>query len=73
MPRALATLALLGLLVASPGCGGDNSNSVPANASSVDYAKESQDKMAGMYGAPKPEKFKSNNASDLMRNYKPKP
>lgn len=72
MTRTFATLALLGLLVASPGCG-DKSNSVPANASSVDYAKQSQDKMAEMYGAPKPEKFKSNNASDLMRNYKPKP
>ena len=70
--RATGTLGPIALLVGISGCGGDDTNKAPSGAGTVEYAKESKDRMAGMYGAPKPEKFKSNNASDMMNNYRAK-
>jgi hypothetical protein len=68
MPRASGRLALIALLVGLSGCGGDDVNKPPSNAGTTDYAQESKDRMASMYGAPKAEKAQSNNAADMMRN-----
>jgi hypothetical protein len=60
-------LGLLALLMACSGCGG-TSNSLPSNANTAEYAKQSNDEMNRMYGAPKPDTSAPTNASDMMKN-----
>ena len=66
MHRIFGTIGLLASMASLPGCGG-NTNSLPPDVGTPEYAKASTDKMKAMYGVMKPEKSGQMSASDRMK------